>query len=286
MFEKAWIEMDAARIRPSAWVVRGTADLQLSTDHQHSGRSGVEVMVHAYVRAQYVPDDGTATVPAPIHGEIRAIYTVKPRTLPDGRKVLRYGLRGRQPPSVHRSRRTGLTAGDVDTIAAQMRGLAEPVRASRRGASGTSPSRVQTLGPVGGKLSSSLQLSGAPLPATGIWVYEPVHRLQRICDCGQQGYVQTFLDAMIASIRLPPVTIITATYTGSVSAISLTGRREQSACGQHQLPYGLARSRCLILVHKAMTVVLDVPTQTVAQAVGDPDVDEPWWFRTHWRCKL
>jgi hypothetical protein len=60
MFEKAWIEMDAARIEPSTpGVVRGTADLQLSTPTISIPAGAVsEVMVHAYVRAQYVPDDG------------------------------------------------------------------------------------------------------------------------------------------------------------------------------------------------------------------------------------
>jgi peroxiredoxin len=59
-------------------VVRGTAAIQVSTPALTlAAGSTSEVTVHAQVRAHYMPDPGTADLPKPIHGEIRATFSAK-----------------------------------------------------------------------------------------------------------------------------------------------------------------------------------------------------------------
>jgi peroxiredoxin len=59
-------------------VVRGTAAIQVSTPALTLvAGSTSEVTVHAQVRAHYMPDPGTADLPKPIHGEIRATFSAK-----------------------------------------------------------------------------------------------------------------------------------------------------------------------------------------------------------------
>jgi hypothetical protein len=57
-------------------LVRGTAKIQVGTPTLTlSAGSTTEVTVHAQVRVHYAPDPGTAGLPAPIHGEVRAAFT-------------------------------------------------------------------------------------------------------------------------------------------------------------------------------------------------------------------
>ena len=58
--------------------VRGTADIQVGTPTLTlTTGSTMEISVHAQVRAHYAPDPGTAALPAPIHGEVRATFSAK-----------------------------------------------------------------------------------------------------------------------------------------------------------------------------------------------------------------
>ena len=57
-------------------IVRGIAKIQVGTPTLTLFNGSTdEVTVHAQVRAHYIPDPGTAALPAPIHGEVRATFT-------------------------------------------------------------------------------------------------------------------------------------------------------------------------------------------------------------------
>ena len=71
--------------RATAGSVRGRAEVQISTPAISLVRS--EVIVHVYVRANYLPDHGTTPLPEPIHGEIRISYQLVPKTV-NGKNVL------------------------------------------------------------------------------------------------------------------------------------------------------------------------------------------------------
>lgn len=59
-------------------IVRGIAKIQVGTPTLTlSADSTTEVTVHAQVRAHYTPDPGTAALPSPLHGEVRATFTAK-----------------------------------------------------------------------------------------------------------------------------------------------------------------------------------------------------------------
>ncbi len=58
-------------------VVRGTAQVQVGTLALGlAPGSMTEVVVHAPIRAHYAPDPGTLALPTPIHGEVRAAFTL------------------------------------------------------------------------------------------------------------------------------------------------------------------------------------------------------------------
>jgi hypothetical protein len=82
----------------SAWTdpvpsgaVRGRAEVQISTPAISLERS--DVVFHIYVRARYIPDPGSSSLPAPIHGEVRIRYQVSVKRA-NGKKFLDF-----RPPS-------------------------------------------------------------------------------------------------------------------------------------------------------------------------------------------
>src|SRR5207248_342231 len=73
MFQAAWDRIDDAALEPiDPSAVRGQADFQVSTPTVSFPAGSVStVMVHAFVRARYTPDTGSAPLPEPIHGEVQ-----------------------------------------------------------------------------------------------------------------------------------------------------------------------------------------------------------------------
>src|SRR3972149_10872564 len=82
MFAHAWDDLDRRVIEMApAGTVRGRADFQLSNPTVSFPAGSVSaVMGHGWVRGRFYPDPGAAPLPEPIHGEVRALYTVKPIT--------------------------------------------------------------------------------------------------------------------------------------------------------------------------------------------------------------
>src|SRR5262245_49273487 len=63
---------------PELFVVRGTAKVQISTLRVTFPEGTTsEATVHCDIRALYIPDPGTAALPAPIHGEVQVGFVVK-----------------------------------------------------------------------------------------------------------------------------------------------------------------------------------------------------------------
>ena len=131
VLKKGWRDLDIIRLEPAAdGAVRGTAAVQLSNPTiSLAERSIGEVTVHVDVRVHYDPDRGSALMPEPIHGEVRATYIVKPKTLGisvGARKALSVQVspHDNQIQFIQRSipsPGSGLSAAEVDIISAQVR---------------------------------------------------------------------------------------------------------------------------------------------------------------------
>jgi peroxiredoxin len=68
--------------------VRGRAEVQISTPEITVPLgSSDQVEVKVEIRARFVPDQGSGSLPEPIHGEIKSTYRVRPRII-DGKRVL------------------------------------------------------------------------------------------------------------------------------------------------------------------------------------------------------
>src|SRR4051794_26409443 len=120
ILKKGWRDLAVARLEPVAGgTVSGSADVQLSAPKiSLSGGTAAEVTVHVWVRAHYV---GSTALPEPIHGEVRATYTIKPKTL-GAKKVLsvQVSSHDNQIQFIPRPG-SGLSAADADVISTQVR---------------------------------------------------------------------------------------------------------------------------------------------------------------------
>jgi peroxiredoxin len=119
VLKKGWRDLDIIRLEPAAnGAVRGTADVQLSNPTiSLAERSVGEVTVHVDVRVHYDPDDGSAPMPEPIHGEVQATYIIKTKTEALSVQVSSHDNQIQFIPRTG----SGLNAADADTISAQVR---------------------------------------------------------------------------------------------------------------------------------------------------------------------
>jgi peroxiredoxin len=120
VLKKGWRDLDIARVEPVAGgAVRGFADVQLSAPKiSLSAGTAAEATIHVWVRAHYT---GSTAMPEPIHGEVRATYTIKPKTL-GAHKVLsvQVSSHDNQIQFIPRAG-SGLSAAEADVISAQVR---------------------------------------------------------------------------------------------------------------------------------------------------------------------
>lgn len=120
--EGAFTDLDLVIQPPPPEVVRGTAALQLSTVRLGVADGSVsEITVHADVRALYAADPGTASLPAAINGEVRAVFEVQ-QAMTGGKTRLLI----RPSPQDQRiefipAPGSGLTSTDAARIAVQVR---------------------------------------------------------------------------------------------------------------------------------------------------------------------
>jgi peroxiredoxin len=160
----------------SAWTevatpgsIRGRAEVQVSTPRiGPSPGSTSEVVVSVEIRARFIPDPGFSALPEPIHGEVQVTYQVRPRTFPDGKRVLTVEVPAQDNKIVFKDL-AGLNAADVATLTARIR---DAVRKEFKPAPVALPDDFQffEFKEIGGgqALALPLQLSGAPAPPSGL----------------------------------------------------------------------------------------------------------------------
>lgn len=308
VLKKGWRDLDIIRLEPAAdGAVRGTADVQLSNPTISLGERSIgEVTVHVDVRVHYVPDRGSGPMPEPIHGEVRATYIVKPKTLGisvGARKALsvQVSSHDNQIQFVQRtipSPGTGLTAAEVDVISAQVR---KALRDQFVAADVLMPAgfRFTEFIALGGERDPSQALA-LPLQSSGSAAAGNINSVNKHLLGGfdfaiavSKEYVGTFLQAFIDSVKNSVAalsftisfTFISATYRASISSLNFVwkpGAIEIS--GRIELVTGSMAPNGFISFTQRITVELDVASQTVAlKPLGDPDVKESW-FLPHGRA--
>lgn len=308
VLKKGWRDLDIIRLEPAAdGAVRGTADVQLSNPTISLGERSIgEVTVHVDVRVHYVPDRGSGPMPEPIHGEVRATYIVKPKTLGisvGARKALsvQVSSHDNQIQFVQRtipSPGTGLTAAEVDVISAQVR---KALRDQFVAADVLMPAgfRFTEFIALGGERDPSQALA-LPLQLSGSAAAGNINSVNKHLLGGfdfaiavSKEYVGTFLQAFIDSVKNSVAalsftisfTFISATYRASISSLNFVwkpGAIEIS--GRIELVTGSMAPNGFISFTQRITVELDVASQTVAlKPLGDPDVKESW-FLPHGRA--
>ncbi len=308
VLKKGWRDLDIIRLEPAAdGAVRGTADVQLSNPTiSLAERSIGEVTVHVDVRVHYEPDQGSAPMPEPIHGEVRATYIIKPKTLGisvGARKALSVGVSSHdnQIQFIQRSipsPGTGLSAAEVDVISAQVRKV---LRDQFVAADVLMPAgfRFTEFIALGGErdpsqaLALPLQLSGSAAAGNINSVNKHLLGGFNFAIAVSKEYVGTFLQAFIDSVKTSVAalsftisfTFISATYRASISSLNFVwkpGAMEIS--GRIELVTGSMAPNGFISFTQRITVELDVASQTVAlKPLGDPDVEESW-FLPHGRA--
>jgi peroxiredoxin len=285
-----------ARLEPvRAGSTRGVVQVQISnpTISIPPGSAG-SVVVHAMIRCHYVADSGSAPLPEPLHGEVRALYMVTPRTLPDGRRVLRV-LISAQDTDIQFSPAAGtITGADVNTVVAEVR---RGIRAQFQPMDVELPAdfAFAEFGGIGGGNNAAvclpLQLSEGIPPAGALaTVTNAFLGTNEFAIAVSQTYVQTQLDPLLNSIRSYAdryrVSVSfagsgLATYRASVSRLSMAWRAgEIDISGRIELitDADLAPNGYISFT-QTITLALDVPAQTVSVVcVGDPSVDESWWL--------
>jgi peroxiredoxin len=107
---------------PPPETVRGRVRVQISTlTLSLPPGSTSEVTVQASVRAHYFPDPGTADLPRPIHGEVQATFEVRQMNTAAGKRLLIQPSADDSKIQFVAAAGSGLGAGDVARIAAQVR---------------------------------------------------------------------------------------------------------------------------------------------------------------------
>jgi peroxiredoxin len=287
MYRDAWIDIDSGLFElPPTGAVRGRADLQISTPTiSLSSRTASQVTVHAYVRAHFEPDPGGPSLPDPIHGEVRAVYTLQPKTLPDGRRVLRVQVSNEDSdiqfiavPS------TGMTAADVNEInghvRAALRAKFEPLDVA------LDPdfafAAVKSIG--AGQYEAAvlpLQLS-ADAPGGDIAsVKNQFLGTSEFAVAVSKDYIQAYFNQVIGTLGQYVAGFTyestLADYTASLAYVNVVWKAGSiEISGKINLHTESVFADTEITFSQVTTVALDVPSQTVSIiAVGEPAVDEP-----------
>jgi peroxiredoxin len=294
MFLKAWDDLDRGVIvQTPGGPVRGRVDFQASTPTISIPAGTLsEVTVHAWVRAHFYPDSGA--LPEPIHGEVRARYIAKPRTLTDGRRVLRVEVSSQDSQlEFLAAPGTGLSPADVQDIALQVRAALRkhfvPVDVTLPADFAFADFKALGAGPTE-VIALPLSLAGGAMPS-GSLASVTNHFLgsSEFAIAVSKESTQKSFDALIAAMKAKAGSIQitvsgmlgTAHYAVSVSNIAVVWKAGSiELSGKIDLisdrwwaPNGW------ITFTQAVTVTLDVPTQTISLiALGEPQVDESWWL--------
>src|SRR5262249_46042540 len=95
--------------------VRGRAEVQVSTPMLSLEPRTSDVVITVEIRARFVPDPGSAGLAEPIHGRLQVTYQVRPRTMPDGKRVLTIEVPAQDDKIIYTDL-GGLSTGDVAAL--------------------------------------------------------------------------------------------------------------------------------------------------------------------------
>jgi peroxiredoxin len=275
---------------PPPLAVRGTATLQLSTIRLSvADGSTSEVTVHVDVRAHYEADQGTAPLPAPVYGEVRAVFEVHQQPVTGGktRLLIRPSSQDQKIQFIP-APESGLSSGQASSIATQVRKFLRdgtillPIDLPP----GFPFVAFKSLGGGGSAaIALPLQLSNTPPPPGGLQtITQGFVGPNGFAFAVSQEHVKSLIDIAKIQEEIKKVRIrkLGATYrlrftsgptlTFHTGAIEISGKVavETSAWWA---PNGFVSFK------QRVTLALDPPTQRVdLEAVGEPDVDESWFI--------
>ena len=141
--------------------------------------------VTADVRARYYPDKGAADLPQPIHGTVQAAFQNPQDQYLFGAQAVDIALNRQLEDSIHTRVGTGLSAGDQNTLSAEVR---KALRDSMTPAPAALPrdfpfADFKGLGSGASQvIALPFQLSGAPAPASGVQpLTQSLHWFEPFC---------------------------------------------------------------------------------------------------------
>lgn len=304
LYAAAWHDLDAELAGVANPVLgsgpRGRVDYQASAPSISIASGAVsEVAVHVWTRARYYADTGAGSLPAPIHGEIRALYIAQPRVLPDGRRVLRVAVTSNdQQITFSPESGTGLTAAHAETLAKQVRAVLRNQFAPVDVALGNdfAFSEFTALGSGATQaLVLPLQLGNSPVPAGSLGsVTNHFLGSSEFAIAVSREAVKNVIDTLVTGIKnaAASISIIlsgplgTAYYTPTVTIDPLVwkaGVIEVSGRVDLRTPTWWAPNGWITFT-QGLHVVLNEPSQTVSVVpAGEAVVDESW-FISHARA--
>jgi peroxiredoxin len=289
----AWLQQLATAVP-----VRGTAWVQLSTPTVHLVPGLVsELDVSVHVRAHYVPDPGTATMPEAINGEVRARFHVAAGPWGEGGATVLEAKATADDAKIQFIPAPGWSLSEPQAVLGQIRGVLrnrfEPTTTQLEGfdflgfktlATGTVQSIALPVDLQGGASASAplasvtnLFLHGADDIALAIskqYVNGLLNSLTGDLQSFHKTYTVTATVPLFIGVGVVPVKV-SRNYNVSVSGVSVqwfSGKIRVtvngSAIGQDPLPdYSFT-------VTQDLKVVLDTVAQKVrVEPLGGPDVD-------------
>jgi hypothetical protein len=288
----AWQELEAAKVAAAdPATVRGRVEFQVSTPTISFAPGATDaVTIHAHIRARHLPDPGYAQLPEPIHGEVRALYLIQPKTLPDGRKALGVKV------SSNDNQLQFIAAPSSGLTPAQAGRIAEHVRKALRRHFAPADvelpddfafSEFKALG-NGETIALPAQLAGAPAAAGGMAsVTTDLLAGHEFALAVSREYVQRFLDQMAESIKtsaaskqlVVTVTFVEVTYRLAANATFAWHPGTIEVAGRLDLITDSDAPNGFITFKQHVGLALDVAAQQISVVpAGDPDVDESWFI--------
>lgn len=287
MFDQAWKDLDLTVIEPApSGSVRGWVHVQLgSPSVTFPAGTTSAVMLHVWIRAVFEPDPGSASLPAPIHGQVAALYTVRPITLPDGRRVLRVRASS-DDNQIQFESAAPLSAVQVQQIAAQIRAALRTEFVPADVELDPDFAFAEFKGIGGGQTPAAvalpLQLTGGPAPAGGLaGVNTQFLDGSEFAIAVGKEYVQTFVDAAAETMKAGLVGQGALSYEPSPGPVVITwktGTLEVSCTVDLKSSLPLAPDAWASFT-QSLSVVFHPAPQTVSLVpLGDPQLDGSWFL--------
>jgi peroxiredoxin len=280
------------------YVVRGLVQLQTSTVKiTVADGSSSEVTIHADVRAQYYPDPDTTGMPQPIHGEVSAAFDITKAPHMGGLRLIIAPSADDAKIQFIPAPGSGLTAGDADTIATQVRTFLReglvllpvdlPVDVPFRDFKGLGSDANAVI-------ALPFQLSGAASPPSGVQnISESFIGSSAFGFAASKEYVSTLIDlgAIADDLANQPPLVLTVGRWGLSFSVSYrlhfsSGPTLTFTNGGIQLAGSVAAHTDTswapdgyVSFNQLVTLDLNQTTQAVdLKRVGDPTVDQSWFI--------